>query len=391
MNTSKEGATVNRVSVGVLAVILAAVGLWPGTKEAWAQTGPVIVWNDGYAVMVDYGDGAVPTVLTGGDYPSLSPDRRWVVFSRDDGLYTIGVDGLELRKVLDNAAFDEFLGWQSYNGASWPVWTPDGRSLLFSWWNAYVSDLALVGVDGSNPRLLTDTRMGPTPANQSWPSAFSPDGRRLLVYASSEGPGLAVRDLEDGSERGLTRRWCESGSWSPDGLWVAFVWQSDDTEIGLAVVSLDGAATHELADPVRSVMSQPFEPDVLGLVTWSPDGKEVAVRNRADGLLYAVAVDGSGVRQVAWHFAPFTYPASAVERAPHGARQSRASGRSWAAGLGPDQDRGSIAGRIIRPSDGQIAASRAPIAGPPPSGQGEVSSKPHCRAQGEGEVPGCRL
>jgi Tol biopolymer transport system component len=307
---------------GTLALLLAATGLHLDAQRLWAQTGPVIVWNDGYAVMVDRGDGAGPQVLTGGDYPSLSPDRRWVAFSRSDGLYAIGVDGLDLRKVLDNAAFDEFLGRQSYRMASWPVWTPDGRSLLFSWWDAYVSDLALVGVDGSSPQLLTRTSMGPTPANRSWPSAFSPDGRRLLVYASSEGPGLAVLDLEDGSERDLTRRWCESGSWSPDGLWVAFAWQSDDAEIGLAVVSLDGAATHELAGPARAMMSRPFEPDVLGLVTWSADGRELAVRNRADGLLYAVAVDGSSVRQVAWHFAPFTYPASAVESTSWGAAKA---------------------------------------------------------------------
>lgn len=147
------------LSAGTLALLFAATGLQLDAQSLCAQAGPVIVWNDGYAVMVDRGDSAGPQVLTGGDYPSLSPDRRWVAFSRSDGLYIIGVDGLD----------------------------------------------------------------------------------------------------------------------------------------------------------------QPFEPDVPGLVTWSPDGREVAVRNRADGGLYAVAVDGSSVRQVAWHFAPFAYPASAVEGTSWGA------------------------------------------------------------------------
>jgi hypothetical protein len=37
----------------------------------------------------------------------------------------------------------------------------------------------------------------------------------------------------------------------------------------------------ELAGAARALMGQPFEPK--GLVTWLPDGRELAVRNAPDG------------------------------------------------------------------------------------------------------------
>jgi Tol biopolymer transport system component len=317
MNTSKEGATVNRVSVGVMAVILAAVGLWPGTKEAWGQTGPVTVSDNHYEVLIDRGDGLGQQVLTGGWDPSLSLDQRRMAFVRYEGIFTIDVDGQGLCKVLDSQAFTQLVG--SAGLPAFPAWTPDGRSLVFTWWNM-VFDLAMVDLDGGNARLLTTSGMAGFVANRSWPSAFSPDGRRLLVNPP-EAIGLSVRTMSDGSYVNLTGV-SEAGSWSPDGLWVAYVresrWmaESGNEETGLVVVSVDGATHRDLAASVRAVMAQAFEP--VGLVTWSADGREVAVLNRADGLVYAVAVDGSGARQEVTHFVPYAYPASAVEGASWG-------------------------------------------------------------------------
>lgn len=47
----------NRASVGVLVVVLAAVGLWAGTREAWGQAGTVTVSDNDYEVLIDRGDG----------------------------------------------------------------------------------------------------------------------------------------------------------------------------------------------------------------------------------------------------------------------------------------------------------------------------------------------
>jgi Tol biopolymer transport system component len=305
---------VNTRHVGALAALLATIGLCSGNDGAWGQNGPVIVSQDGYTIQVDRGDGLGPQILTGGQFASLSLDQRQVAFSRDDGLYTIGVDGQDLRKVLDNQAFDQLLGWTSYRQAGWPAWTPSGQSLVFTWYGPFAYDLAFVDADGSNPRLHGIAGIAGVIANRSWPSPFSLDGRSLLMNPA-ESTGLYLVTLQAPTGVELTRK-AEAGSWSPDGLWVAYVWERawlDEAGLergGLEVVSVDGVARLDLAYAARRETDQSFEP--VGLVTWSPDGKEVVVQNSADGQLYAVAVDGTGVRPVATHFAPFTYPVSAV-------------------------------------------------------------------------------
>lgn len=305
-----------------VSMLFAAVGLLGGTTSAWSQGGLVTVFERDLQVLIDRGDGLGPQPLVSGEHPSLSLDRRFVTFRRDDGLYTIGADGDGLRKVLDPAAFRDAVGGE-YRLFAWPAWTPDGRSLVFSWSLAFDLDLGMVSSDGSDPRLLT--RLRGIVASDSWPTAFSPDGRRLLQN-SSESLGLFVTDLMDGSRVRLTGA-AEAGSWSPDGLWVAFAWgarwmdETGNSETGLEAVRVDGSARRDLAAAVRAGTGGSFEP--VGPVTWSADGAEVAVLNRADGHLYAVAADGSGARQVAWHFAPFAYPASAVESTSWGEAKAR--------------------------------------------------------------------
>jgi Tol biopolymer transport system component len=245
----------NRLSVVVLVALLVAAGQWPGPEGAWGQSGTVTLSDNHYEVLIDRGDGLGQQVLTGGWEPSLSLDQRRVAFVRYEGVFTIDVDGQGLRKVLDSQAFEQLVGKGGL--PNFPAWTPDGRSLVFNWGDL-VFDLAMVDLDGSNARLLTTSGMGGLVANRSWPSAFSPDGRRLLQNPSAA-IGLYIKTLSDGSRVDLTGV-SEAGSWSPDGLWVAYVreWmdESGNEATGLAVVSVDGATHRDLAAPVRVAMGR---------------------------------------------------------------------------------------------------------------------------------------
>ena len=81
--------------------------------------------------------------------------------------------------------------------------------------------------------------------------------------------------------------------WSPDGKRLAFF-----TGAGLAVIDQDGKRLEPIRIPSTIGAVQVAEPEV----TWSPNGRRLLfVAGRMPGLiphLYAVAVDGTGLRQI---------------------------------------------------------------------------------------------
>ncbi len=230
-----------------------------------------------------------------------------------------------------------------------PVFSPDGKSLLYGWrgaepdslkqqtWRSRVSPLAitrgpdvkrfdgrvytslpfvederglvapretrqprhlyLVPVAGGEPKQVTGGDL-----SQNDP-AWSPDGRMVVfVQDSTEAeeareevrPQLYVLTLADGSVRRLATQYAENRdpAWSPDGKAIAFICSKGrGEENDVCVIAVAGG-------PARNLTAA-WDFDPQGPM-WAPDGRTLyfAAETRGSVHLFAVAAGGGSTRQV---------------------------------------------------------------------------------------------
>jgi TolB protein len=159
------------------------------------------------------------------DGPAWAPDQRRLAFSRDRGLFVVGLDGLGPVRSLTRGRGGE---------AANPAWSPDGKLIAYDYRRPGFSshEIWVVRVDGSHARLVTRLR-----AVSTLPS-WSPDGRRIAFQSNLHGGHFEIYSIGlDG--RGL-RRETKSGidtidpAWSPNGREIAFsrdgaIWTVDRT------------------------------------------------------------------------------------------------------------------------------------------------------------------
>ncbi len=162
-----------------------------------------------------------------------------------------------------------------------PAWSPAGDRLAFvagqrfsSSWSLYLAD-----ADGGHPveQSLTfptgfqiaEHQGQPGMAMQTgFPLAWSPDGTRILVTATSDSGTTTtfVYRLSDGSLTALTPATVDPSlsRWSPDGSSVAFLSFDDQRQLSeLYVIGADGSGLRQVAS------------DACEFVEWAPDGSRL--------------------------------------------------------------------------------------------------------------------
>jgi Tol biopolymer transport system component len=166
---------------------------------------------------------AAPTAYLG---PRVSPDGTRVA------LFTVGRQGTNV--AIYDPQRDVTTRLTSTNQDNWPVWSPDGRHVVF---RRNGVGLLQARADGARPPQVL------VPANAGLASgSFAPDGRRLAYTSLS----MATRTqqiwtvpIEDrGGElyAGTPERFLESQfvntqpAFSPDGRWLAYVSNESGTE-----------------------------------------------------------------------------------------------------------------------------------------------------------------
>jgi Tol biopolymer transport system component/preprotein translocase subunit YajC len=202
--------------------------------------------------------------------PVWSPDGRKVLFASGPALYTMNADGSNRARIAEG--FDYF----QYR------WSPDGSRIAVVLTRMVgedvFDDIWVMRSDGTGQVRVAENAMSP-----SW----APDGRSL-VYSSVDLNDLQIHvvNIDGSGDRILSSSYAFQPAWSPDGTRIAFVTLGSKD---IWLINPDGTGSVNLT-PALTDDDSPV---------WSPDGSRLAFNTGPDGqpLESDVAVmngDGSG-------------------------------------------------------------------------------------------------
>ncbi len=181
--------------------------------------------------VLDFKDLSVePVVTSPGDdeAPMFSPDGRKLLFQSTmtgrPKIFIANSDGSDVQQVTTGDGDDEN-----------PSWSPDGKKVVFqSTRGGQGSDIYIINADGTGLKALTSTRkknVGPR---------WSPRGDEMLYASNTEWPGwdIIVHNLKTNTAKVMTKGLASYTRpyWHPDGSGFLFSYGSgDDTNIYQAI------------------------------------------------------------------------------------------------------------------------------------------------------------
>src|SRR5580765_628462 len=146
---------------------------------------------------------------------TAASDHQKIVYARvfpnpnQLGLFIAAADGSGERPLLAPADVD-------YD----PVWSPDGKSIVFTSDREGSAELFRIKPDGTGIERLTND---PAYDDQA---AFSPDGKQLVFVSSRQGGYARLWTIDLATRRARALTTGNGGdfrpAWSPDGQWIAF-------------------------------------------------------------------------------------------------------------------------------------------------------------------------
>ncbi len=218
----------------------------------------------GQCVGADMGDGGVE---------ACTP---LIAFHRTDGLYVVKPDGTG----LDTRA----TGMTEEN----PVWSPDGKRILFERTVGGAKDIFSMNADGTGVANLTAGAAG-----DDYGPVWSPDGKYIAFITERNYSGVSGSDLfvmeADGRNPMLVDVKAESASWSPDSSKLAYG-SYKVTRFQIYVANRDGTSSVNISNSSFSDAGP----------RWSPDGSKIAFDGLRGGFgTAAFVMNADGTNQQA--------------------------------------------------------------------------------------------
>jgi len=235
---------------------------------------------------------ATGTAGNNGDhYPALSPDGHHLVFSRflasnEFELYLADFDAGRVVGAPRQLTHD-------HKRTSSPIWTSDGKEIIYIAGTATRSDAAIyrVSASGGQPRPLEGIG---TDANSL---TLAPKSNRLLYSTVSIDYDIHRLDLAAADAKPeqflSSTRFEGMPSYSPDGKRIAFASNRGGVD-QIWVADADGSNTS--TSPLTS-----FSSGTAGSPKWSPDGQFIVFDARPEGnaaRIYTVPAGGGPVKQL---------------------------------------------------------------------------------------------
>lgn len=195
------------------------------------------------------------------NFPSVTPDGRYVVFASDRAgsanIWRMNLDGSNVKQLTNSSGI-----------AGQPNCSPDGQWVVYQITDKKTT-IWKVPIDGGTPVQLTH--------EYSERPAFSPDGKFVLgkyedvstkvaLFPAAGGPPTRVLDLPDVAQSSFLR-------WTVDGRGLVYV-LSRDRVYNLWSQSLEGGPPKQLTS---------FSSDRIFKFDWSRDGKLLALARGHEG------------------------------------------------------------------------------------------------------------
>ena len=216
-----------------------------------------------------------------GFHAALSPDGTRIAYSScqystDRGprysgranyhyeIASVGIDGSDPRRLTENDYMDHY-----------PAWSPDGRSIAFIISRNGLGSLRTMLADGLEQQDLTPRDLRSFPDIYHAAPAWSPDGQQLAFVAEGS-MGILYTVRADGSELTRISETMSPPSWSPDGSRLAFA-KLDGEDVVLYTVKPDGSdlqVVTKMTDRETLYLGGKYFTWITTLA-WSPEGSHI--------------------------------------------------------------------------------------------------------------------
>ncbi len=181
-------------------------------------------------------------------WPVVSPDGRSIVFMSDragaENIWRMDIDGRNQTRLTSDRS------------ERYPVFTPDGEFIVYNSWTSGKGTIWKMPADGGQPsQVISDL---------SFRAVVSPDGRLLAYYDSDK---IVVAPVNGGPPIKTFDGDNNKLAWSPDGRALTYLVNRDFVP-NLWMQPLDGGEAKQLTN---------FTSQGISSYAWSDDGKQLAV------------------------------------------------------------------------------------------------------------------